>query len=92
MSDEGYEVEIKVKEILGKGVCALGIKSGDNWIIKDDIVPKNMCSWAFYIMYPMLQVLRYGGEFPWEEDKDKTTLCCIDPNSPVVFELTRIRS
>lgn len=92
MSDEGYEVEIKVKKILGKGVCALGIKPEDKWIIKDDRVPNNMCSWAFYIMYPMLQVLRYGGEFPWEKDKDETTLCCIDPNSPVVFELIRIRS
>lgn len=92
MSNEGYEVEIKVKEILGKGVCALGIEPGDKWIARDDKVPNNICSWAFSIIFPMLQVLRYGGEFPWEENKDKTTLCCIDPANPVVFELTRIKS
>jgi uncharacterized repeat protein (TIGR04076 family) len=46
-----------------------------------------MCSWAFYALFPFATVLQFGGSFPWEEDKDKTTVACPDPGNPVVFEL-----
>jgi uncharacterized repeat protein (TIGR04076 family) len=48
-----------------------------------------MCSWAFYALFPFAEVLQFGGSFPWEKDPSKTTVACPDPDSPVVFELSR---
>jgi uncharacterized repeat protein (TIGR04076 family) len=50
-----------------------------------------MCPWAFYTLFPFISVLQFGGSFPWEEDRDKTTVACPDPANPVVFELKRLR-
>jgi uncharacterized repeat protein (TIGR04076 family) len=36
-------------------------------------------------------VLRHGGEFPWEENKDKAHVACPDPFNPVVMELRRVK-
>ncbi len=82
-------VTIKVKEILGKGECSYGLKPGDSWMVTGEEIPPRMCAWAFQAIFPFLTVLRFGGEFPWEEDKDTAVVCCPDPHNPVVFELRR---
>jgi len=46
---------------------------------------------AFHALFPSWRVLRHGGEFPWEEDKEKTCVACPDPFNPVVIELRRIK-
>ncbi len=71
-----------------QGTCAAGHKVGDEFIIGQE-TPVGMCSWAFYALFPFATVLQFGGSFPWEEDKDKTTAACPDPANPVVFELRR---
>lgn len=79
---------IKAKVISQKGTCSAGHKTGDEFIITDR-TPPDMCSWAFYTLFPFAEVLQYGGSFPWEEDPDKSTVACPDPGNPVVFELKR---
>ncbi len=90
MSEGGYKVVATVKEIQGGGHCALGFKEGQSWTFEDAVVPKNFCSWALMSIYPMVSVLRFGGEFPWEEDRNSALACCPDPNNPVVFVLKRL--
>jgi uncharacterized repeat protein (TIGR04076 family) len=85
-----HKVEIRVKEIQGTGKCTLGLKVGDSWTIDGEWSPSGFCIWALSCLIPIITVLQYGGEFPWEENKDKAVACCLDPNNPVVFELTRI--
>jgi len=85
---EWYQVKAKV--ISQKGTCSAGHKIGDEFIIGDTL-PAGMCSWAFYAMFPFAAALQSGGTFPWEKDADKTTVACPDAESPVVFELTRIK-
>jgi len=74
-----------------KGTCEAGHRIGDEFIIADK-TPQDMCSWAFYTIFPFAEVLQYGGSFPWEKDPNKTTVACPDPGNPVVFELNRSTS
>ena len=82
--------QIKAKVISQKGHCSAGHKVGDEFTIWDT-VPTGMCSWAFYSLFPFVSALQSGGSFPWEKNADKTTVACPDAESPLVFELTRIK-
>jgi uncharacterized repeat protein (TIGR04076 family) len=82
--------DINVKVISCKGTCSAGHKIGDEFIIGQK-TPDNMCSWAFYSVFPIISVLQFKGVFPWEKDPDRATVCCLDPDNTVVFELKRIK-
>ena len=83
--------DVIAKVISQKGTCAAQHKVGDEFVIGQQ-TPPNFCSWAFYSLFPFAQVLQFGGSFPWEQDRNKTTVACPDPTNPVVFELRRISS
>ena len=80
--------DVIAKVISQKGICAAQHKAGDEFVIGQK-TPPNLCSWAFYSLFPFAQVLQFGGSFPWEQDRNKTTVACPDPTNPVVFELRR---
>jgi len=85
---EPYKISIKV--ISQKGTCGNEHKIGDQWIT-DGKTPAGICLSAFDALLPSLQVLMYGGAFPWEDNPDITTTACQDATNPVVFELRRLR-
>ena len=85
---ERYKVSIKV--ISKKGTCADEHKAGDQWVV-DEKTPEGLCLSAFNTLLPSLQVLTYGGVFPWEDDPDVATVACPDAANSVVFELRRLR-
>ena len=80
--------DVIARVISQKGTCAAGHRVGDEFIIGEK-TPPDLCSWAFYSLFPFASVLQCGGSFPWEDDPDKATVACPDPASPVVFELRR---
>ena len=80
--------DVMAKVVSQKGTCAAGHEVGDEFIIGQQTPPK-LCSWAFYSIFPFAEVLQFGGSFPWEQDINKTTVACPDPENPVVFELRR---
>ncbi len=81
--------KVIARVISQKGTCEAGHKVGDEFIIEEK-TPPNLCSWAFYTLFPFAQVLHFGGSFPWEKDPDKATVACPDPTNSVVFELRRL--
>ncbi|MEW6034402.1 MAG: TIGR04076 family protein [Chloroflexota bacterium] len=74
-----------------KGTCANGHGVGDEFVLGDK-TPEGLCSWAFAAIFPFVNVLQFGGAFPWGEDPDRTTVACPDPDNPVVFEVRRKRA
>ncbi len=86
-----YRIKIKVVDIRGKRVCSSGLKVGDMFEINENgqPVPVIFCGWAFVTLWPFITSLRYGGTLPWEKDPDKAYVSCPDPDSTVVFEITR---
>ena len=83
--------DVIAKVISQTGTCESQHKVGDEFVIGQK-TPLNLCSWAFYSLFPFAQVLQFGGAFPWEQDPDKTTVACPDPANPIVFELRRTSS
>lgn len=58
---ETYKVIARV--ISKKCTCAAIHKVGDEFSIGDTTLP-NMCSWAFYALFPFAPVLQFCGYFP----------------------------
>ncbi|HBB17361.1 MAG: hypothetical protein A3J94_12485 [Syntrophus sp. RIFOXYC2_FULL_54_9] len=89
------KVILKITSVTGS--CAAGHKVGEEFDLSKDFVlgytgnGKALCPSAFYAAFPNWRVLRFGGELPWEEDKDKAHVACPDPLNPLVMELRRIR-
>ncbi len=80
--------EVIAEVISQKGTCAAGHKVGDEFKIGQQATP-NLCSWAFYTLFPFATVLQFGGSFPWGDHADEITVPCPDPDNPVVFKLRR---
>lgn len=89
MNSKTYSVSIKITNILGKGVCPNHHKVGDVFKVIGAETVNGLCGWAYHAIMPFMTVLRFGGEFPWEEDNDTAIVCCPDPHNPVIFELRR---
>jgi uncharacterized repeat protein (TIGR04076 family) len=89
--------KVNLKIISVKGTCAAKHYVGQEFDLSKDFVlglsgdSRTLCPSAFSAVFPAWRVLRHGGEFPWEEDKDKTTIACPDPFNPVVMELRRVK-
>lgn len=82
------EYRVIARVISQKGTCVAGHKIGEEFILSDT-TPSNMCSWAFFALFPFYSVMKYGGSFPWEKDQNRCTVVCPDPDNPVTFELIR---
>ena len=70
--------EIIARVVSQKGNCDAGHKVGDEFTLGQK-TPPEMCSWAFYSLFPVAEVLEFGGSFPWEKDPDKATVTSPDP-------------
>lgn len=70
------------------GSCSAGHTVGDEFVMGEK-TPPGMCSWAFHTLFPFAEVLLCGGSFPWEDEPDRATVSCPDPE-PLVFELRRL--
>ena len=75
---------------MAKGEAPCGYHAGDTWVVNSDETPPGICIWALTSMAPLLVALRFSGNVPWETDGSRATVCCPDPNDPVVFEVRRL--
>lgn len=82
-----HDLEIKV--VAQKGVCPVGYKTGDSFIIKEGLTPAGLCMTALAALMPGIHVLLVGGSFPWEKDPDATRRACQDFENTVLFEIRR---
>ena len=89
--------KVILKIVSVKGTCAAGHYVGQEFDLSKDFLlgssgdPQAICPSAFHAIFPSWRVLRHGGEFPWEEDRDRTTIACPDPFNPVGMELRRVK-
>lgn len=89
--------KVILKVVSVKGTCAANHSEGQEFDLSQDFVmglsgkAGTICPHAFNVAFPFWQVLRHGGDFPWEEDKEKAYFACPDPTNPVVMELRRVK-
>jgi uncharacterized repeat protein (TIGR04076 family) len=85
---QSYDVIARIVSI-DRGACSLGHTVGQEWLISET-APAGLCAWAFHTLFPAIETLMYGGDFPWEPVAGTARVVCPDPGVPVVFELRRV--
>ena len=89
--------KVILKIVSVKGTCGAGHKVGQEFDLSKEFTVgfredgKALCPSAFHAAFPSWRVLRFGGEFPWEKDKNLAHVACPDPDNPLVMELKRIQ-
>ena len=89
------KVVLKITSV--QGTCVAGHKAGEEFDLSKEFKLGHsgngtaLCPSAFYAAFPNWRVLRFGGEFPWEEEKDTAHVACPDPLNPVHMELRRVK-
>jgi len=89
--------KVVLKIVSVKGTCNAGHKVGQEFDLSKEFTlgyredGRALCPSAFQAVFPSWRVLRFGGEMPWEKNKDLAHVACPDPVNPVVMELRRIR-
>jgi len=85
----GQPVRIEVTDILLGGRCPIGLTPGQTWVIRDGMLPDDMCASAWNSIEQYVFALRAGGTMPWSGEAG-VSVCCPDASNPVVFRVTVI--
>jgi uncharacterized repeat protein (TIGR04076 family) len=86
--------KVRVTVIKAHPDCGAEHKVGDTFEIshvKKEGIKGFLCPTAFNQLYPVIFAMRYGAEFPWQKDPDSWVVGCGDVETPVVFEIKRLR-
>lgn len=84
------DIKVIVKSVKGK--CSLKHKEGEEFIFKGGIAPGGLCTEAMLTVIPVARTLMFGGTHFWEKNPDSISVCCPDPQNPVVFEVRRVKN
>ena len=71
------------------GKCQGNINKVGQAFTVEDTTPAGMCLGAWNSVAPYVTALRYGGNFPWEEQEGYALIHCPDPKG-ITLELRRI--
>lgn len=82
-------MEVPVRITVKDGVCQGGIHRVGQVFTVDETTPEGICLGAWEAIAPYLFTLRYGGDFPWEDEKGFAEIHCPDPHG-ITLELRRI--
>jgi len=83
--NQSMRILITVKD----GECQGGVHKVGQVITFESTTPEGMCTGAWNAIAPYLLTLRFGGNFPWEEEKGVATIHCPDPKG-ITLELRRV--
>ena len=68
-------------------------EDGQEFIVDESgRMPEGFCSWAWDDISKVVNVLRFGGNFPWFEEEGISINCCTDGLRPVIFKIERIQA
>jgi uncharacterized repeat protein (TIGR04076 family) len=62
---------------------------GEEFIVTHDI-PRRFCQGAWADIFRYIDVVRFGGNFPWINEEGKYLACCTDGFRPVIFRIERL--
>lgn len=88
------QYKVRVTVVKAHPGCGAKHKVGDIFEmigVRKEHVKGFMCPTAFIALAPFIYAMRYGGKFPWARDRDSWVGCCPDIDTPVLFEIRRLR-
>jgi uncharacterized repeat protein (TIGR04076 family) len=83
------ETDVKCTVVSVKGECGRH-HVGQTFTFKSGCTPEGICVGAMGAILTLFYSLVYGAEFPWEPDKNKFTVGCLDAKNCVMFELEKL--
>ena len=93
----GYKVIGKVIRV--KGVCAAGLRPGDEIDLTIPCTAKDFEEWKerpkicphlLTSIFPIVFAFQTGGKIPWEDEEGNIEVMCPDPVNTVILRLIRM--
>ena len=92
---------MKTYKLIGKivsvdGMCTAGHKVGEKFDLslysENETIRRapSICGFFYDVLFPYVATLQFGGDFPWEKDKNMFRVGCPD-NNKVIMEIKRVR-
>ena len=81
------KIKITVVDRKGPMGCRHGHRKGDTWDWNTQ--RGSLCPMAQHVMFPYIDILRYGGQLPGK-DPDSICVCCPDVDVINVFMIEKI--
>ena len=82
------KIQITLTDRLGKCPCHRGHKVGDTFDF--DTERGKLCPMAMHVAFPYIDILRYGGSIPGQEE-GTATFCCSDVDTINVFKVEIVK-
>lgn len=79
-------IKITLVEQRGETGCHRGHKPGDSFDF--DTQRGELCPMAMHVAFPYVDILRYGGEIPGQE-QGTAMFCCPDVDTLNIFKIER---
>lgn len=80
-------IRITLIERKGPTACHRGHRVGDSWEYDKD--GGKLCPMAMHTLFPMIDILRYGGTLPLSSQGD-WRFCCPDADVINIFRLEKV--
>ena len=81
--------DVVAEVVSQQGHCGAGYKVGDRMRFCGFAVEGRVCLHALDSMLSIVNMLKFGGSYPWRDDPDTAQIACPDASNPVVFEIRR---
>ena len=81
-------ISIELVERKGKFGCHRGHQIGD--VFNFDADRGKLCPMAMHVLFPYIDILRYGGKIPVSQETNDIRVCCSDPDVINVFRIVKI--
>jgi uncharacterized repeat protein (TIGR04076 family) len=86
--DPGFGTKIKCEVVGLKGACNVGHKIGDTFEVSC-YHSGGMCGFLYNTIFPVLNVMQFGGAYPW--GCDELQYNCPDGHNLLTVKLTRAK-
>lgn len=92
-------IKIIGKVIDVKGVCAAGLKVGDEFNLTLPCASEDFAEWKrkpkvcphlITAIFPQILVFQSGGGIPWQKKENEVKVMCLDPDNTVVIILKKL--
>jgi uncharacterized repeat protein (TIGR04076 family) len=81
------KIQIELVDKKGSCNCHRGHKNGDIWDF--DTQRGEICPMAMHVLFPYIDILRYGGTLPRMTD-NSICVCCPDADVINIFKITKM--
>lgn len=91
-TEEVFNEKLKDEVIKEESLTCPKLSEGQEFLVDESgNVPEGFCHWAWADIHRDVNILRFGGHYPWmKENINKVYVSCTDGLRPVVFKLEAV--